>query len=208
METPSGLYVECPNCGRVPHRVIRGRISSGEEIVLDGVVKCLRCGFTRRETYRERALRTVPLIVSYKKSSERTSLELSPSEVVRVGDRFDVEQGKVEVTSIEVEGRRVVEAVAQGIGAVWSKLVDRVEVKFSINKGRKTLSYSLEVPPDEEFEVGALLKFGKERCVIHRLKTTRGLLKKGRATASEIRRVYCKGIRSRRPSRGSRRPRR
>ncbi len=207
MGTPAALYMECPSCGRSPHRVIRGRISKGKDIVLEGVVRCLRCGYTRRETYREGAVREVPLIVSHRESSERTTLALSPEETVNVRDRFDIEGGMVEVTAIEVEGRRPTQALAKEIDTLWSKRVDRVEVKFSLNKGRKTLSYSLEVPPDEEFEVGSLVDLGRERGVIHRLKTSRGLLKEGRAAAEEIKRVYCKGVRPQWRRRRSRRSR-
>ncbi len=175
---------------------------------MEGVVRCLRCGYTRRETYREWTPIGVPLILSHQETSERTILEISPKETVRVGDRFDLEVGTAEITAIEVKGRRVDETLAEEIDVLWSKRVDRVDVKFSLNKGGRTLSYSQEVPSDEEFEVGSLLELGKERCVIDRMKTKRGLVKEGRATADEIRRVYCKVIRSGRPGSGRGRSRR
>ncbi|MFQ5838003.1 MAG: HVO_0476 family zinc finger protein [Thermoplasmata archaeon] len=208
MEPPSALYLECPSCGRAPHRVVRGRISRGKQIVLEATVRCLRCGFTRRETYREWAAQKVPLIVSHGDSSRRTELEVFPKEVVRVGDRHLVGDLMVEVTSIEAGGKRMREAPAEEIDALWSKRVDRVQVKFSLSKGRRTISYSMEVLPDEEFEIGDLVEFGRDRGVIHRIRTTHGLLKEGAARAEEIRRVYCKGLRGPRSGRWARRPKR
>jgi uncharacterized Zn finger protein len=208
MEPPTALYLECPRCGRAPHRVVRGRISKGKEIVLEGVVRCLKCGFTRKETYREWVARAVPLIVSHRGSSRRSALEVFPREVVRVGDRFELDGIRVEITSIEAGGRRVEEAPAEEIDTLWSKRVDRVQVKFSLSKGRRTISYSLDALPDEEFQVGDVVELGKEKGVIHRIKSTRGLLREGAARAEEIRRVYCKSLRGPRHRRNNRRPRR
>lgn len=197
MDAPSALFLECPNCGRTPHRVIRGRLSRGREIVVEGVVRCTTCGFTRRETYRELRPLDVRLIISQGENSERSSLELSSKELVRVGDRFDMPGGQVEVTAIEVEDRRVTQAAAEEVGVLWSKRVDRVPVKFSVNKGRKTLAFTLHVPPDEEFEVGELVELGGERAVIHRIKRIHGVLLQGAARAEDIQRVYCKAVRGR-----------
>ncbi len=207
MEAPSALHLTCPNCGTTPHRVIRGRVSRGREIVFEGVVRCVQCGYTRRETHREWTAIAVPLIVSDQEASHRTELALSPKETVRVGDRFPTERGLVEVTAIEVGEQRPLEGRVEDVDALWSKRVDRVEVKVSLNKGRKTLSYTLEVPPDEEFTVGDLLELGRDQAVIHRMKTERGLLRRGSARAEEIRRAYCRAVR-RRSKRGTGRSRR
>lgn len=208
MEPPSAIYLECPSCGRAPHRVIRGRLSRRREIVLEGLVRCLRCGYTRRETYREWAPRELPIIVSYKGSAHRARVEIMPPELVRVGDRMEVEGNRVEITAIESKGRRLEEAPASEVDVLWSKRVDRVPVKFSLNKGRETLSFTLEALPDEEFEVGEVVDLGRERGVIHRLKTKRGLLREGAARAEEITRVYCKAVRLPRRERRPRGPRR
>ncbi len=184
--------------------MVRGRVSRRKEIILEGIFRCLQCGFTRQETYRESMAREVPAIVSDGETSSRTEVELYPGEVVRVGDRLEARGSTVEVTGIEVGGSRVEDAPAEIIETLWSKVVDRVRVKVSLNKGGRTKTYSLDVAPDEEFEVGTILELGKERGVIHRLKTERGILRDGTATAEEIRRVYCKAVRRHRsgPRRG------
>ncbi len=206
MEPPSALYLECPTCGRTPHRVIRGRISKRKEIVLEGVFRCLRCGFTRQETYREWLALEVPMIVSDRETSFQTTLELNPGEIVAVGNRFESEGRVIEVTGIEARGARVPEAVAEDVETLWSKRVDRVQVKFSLNKGGKTLTSSLDVPPDEEFEVGMVVELGRDTGVIHRMKTNKGVLKHGAARAEELRRVYCRAMRKRRSGPRRRRP--
>lgn len=208
MEPPAALYLECPTCGRTPHRIVRGRFSRGKELVLDGVVRCLQCGFTRHETYREGVAREVPFVISDGAESVREIVELLPEEAIRVGERLETSGGTVEVTAIEVEGRRVDEAPVQAIDTVWSKRVGRIPVKFSLNKGSKTLTFTLEVPPEEEFAVGDLVTFGREQGVIHRLKTAAGVVRTGASRADQIRRGYCRAIRhTRSGGRGGRRGR-
>lgn len=197
MEAPSALHLPCPNCGTTPHRVVRGHLSRGREIVFEGVVRCVRCGYTRRETHREWAHVAVPLIVSEQEASHRTELDLPPKEVVHVGDRFPTERGLVEITAVEAGDRRPREGRVEEVDALWSKLVDQAEVKVSLNKGRKTLAHTLEVPPDEEFAVGDLLDLGRDQGVIHQIKTERGTLRRGSARAEDIRRVYCRTVRRR-----------
>ncbi len=206
MEPPSALYMECPTCGRTPHRVIRGRISKRKEFVLQGVFRCLRCGFTRHETYREGLVLEVPMIVSDGGDSWRSTLELKPGETIEVGDSFEAEGATVKVTGIEAKGGRVGTAAPEDIETLWVKKADKVLVKFSLSKGGRTLNFSREVPADEEFEVGTIVELGKDRGVIHRVKTDRTVLREGAARADEIRRVYCKAMRHGRhePERGGR----
>lgn len=195
MEPPSALHLECPTCGRAPHRVLRGRLSQGQEVVLEGVFRCLRCGQTRSETYREWAPLRLPLIVSEGEASRRMSVDLLPDEEIRVGDALEVAEGEVQVTAIEVGEKRVREARAAEITALWSKRADRTRVKFSLNKGRRTVAYEVEALPEEEFEVGDLVRLGRDRGVIHRIRTDRGLVREGAVPARAIVRVYCKEVR-------------
>lgn len=205
MEPPSALYLECPNCGRAPHRVIRGRLSRGQEIVLEGTFRCLRCGDTRRETHREWAPLRLPLVVSDGSTSRRVKVSLFPGEEIRIGDPLGVEGRTIRVTAIETGERRVEAAKAEAIATLWGKTVDRQTVKFSLNKGRKTLSYEVPALPEEEFEVGDLVRLGRDRGVIHRIRTERGVVRDGVAQAQDIVRVYCKEVRRPRPRRRPRR---
>ncbi|MFQ5552894.1 MAG: HVO_0476 family zinc finger protein [Thermoplasmata archaeon] len=206
MEPPSALHLECPNCGRTPHRVLRGRLSPGRELVLEGVFRCLRCGDTRRETYREWAPVRVPLVVSDGSASRREEVELFPGEEVRVGDTLEAEGGQVRITAIEAGAKRVREAPAETIMTIWSQRVDRLTVKFSLNKGRRTVPFEVPALPEEEFEIGDLVRLGRDQGVIHRIKTPRGTIRDGVVPARDIVRVYCQTVRRprthRRPRRG------
>lgn len=175
--------------------MIRGRVSKKKEFVLEGVFRCLQCGFTRQETYREGLVLEVPMIVSDRGDSRRSAVELPPGEALKVGDHFETEGATVEVTGIESKGGRVTTAVPEDIETLWVKKADTVRVKFSLSKGNRTLTFAREVPADEEFEVGSVVELGRDRGVIHRVKTDRALLREGVARAEEIRRVYCKAMR-------------
>lgn len=175
--------------------MIRGRISKKKEFVLQGVFRCLHCGFTRQETYREGLVLEVPMIVSERGDSWRSTVDLHPGEAVKVGDRFEAAGATVEVTGIEAKGARVRTSAPEDIETLWVKKADKVVVKFSLSKGGRTLNFSREVPADEEFEVGAVVELGKDRGVIHRVKTDGAVLREGVARAESIRRVYCKAMR-------------
>lgn len=205
MEPPSGLTLECPTCGRGPHRVLHGRLSRGPEMVLEGTVRCLQCGFTRKETHREWAPRPVPIVVSQGATSRKAEVELYPGEVLRKGDTLEVEGGTVEVTAIETRARRVEEAPAEAIDTLWGRQAGRALVKVSLNRGGRTRAYEVEADPLEEFGVGDIVDLGRERGVVHRIKTTRRLLREGRAPAVSIVRVYCRPLRQPRSARRGRR---
>lgn len=195
MDPPSALTLECPNCGRTSHRVLKGRLSSGEQLVLEGTVRCLQCGYTRKETYREWAPLSVPVVVSRREVSRKGEVELFPQEVIRTGDPLEVEGERVVVTAIERGDRRVEEAIAEAIDTLWTRRVEGTKVKFSLNRGQRTLSFEKETTPEEEFGVGDLVELGRHRGVVHRIKTSQGLVREGRVPAKSIVRVYCKPLR-------------
>ncbi len=194
MEPPSALHLECPNCGRAPHRVLRGRLSQGEKLVLEGVFRCLRCGHTRRDTHREWAPVQVPLVISDGDASRKVEVDLFPDEEVRVGDSLEAKGRLVRITAIEVGERRVPNAPVETITTLWSQRADRVTVKFSLNRGRRTIPYELRALSDEEFQIGDLVRLGREQAVIRRINTHRGTLRDGVVPARDIVRVYCYAV--------------
>ena len=205
MEPPSALHLEGPNCGRAPHRVLRGRLSRGEELVLEGVFRCLNCGLTRQETYREWAPLSVPLVVSDGAASRRLAVDLFPGEEVRVGDSLEAAGSLVRITAIEAGDKRVQAAPVETVNTLWSRQIDRLTVKFSLNKGRRTIPYEMTALPEEEFEVGDLVRLGRDRAVIHRINTSRGTVREGVVPARDIVRIYCQTVRRRGPHRPGRR---
>ena len=167
MAAPSALVLVCEECGEVPHRVLSGRVTGKDALVFQGTVKCSSCGRVTSVTYREDRPLAVPVVLSDRQLSERRTIEFAPEEVVAVGDRLDHEGHRIEVTSIEVGERRVESAAAKDVRRLWAKRMDRVVVKFSVNKGNRTVSHEFEAAPDEEFEIGDIVDLGRERAVIH-----------------------------------------
>jgi len=194
---PSALILRCDTCGDVPHRVLRGRVGGKDEIVFEGVVRCSKCGTVRSVVTREPRPIAIPLIVSWLESSERTSMEFSPEERIDVGQELDLGDSRLQVTAIEVAGRRVPGALAKEVSTLWAKRTDRVRVKFSVNKGNRTVPHEVLAAPDEEFEVGEIVDLGKDRAVVHHIRTRYRTLREGRVRADEIVRMYGRVVRER-----------
>ena len=198
MAAPSALVLKCANCGEVvPHRVLRGKIGGKDEIVFEGVVKCSNCGIVSNVVTREPKPIQIPLVVSWLEKSEKTSLEFSPDEDVTVGEELDLGDSRIEITAIESGGRRVPGAKAKEAATLWAKRIDQVRVKFSVNKGNRTVPHEVLAAPDEEFEVGEIVDLGKERAVVHHVRTRLRTVTRGRVRADEIVRMYGRVVRER-----------
>ena len=198
MAAPSALVLKCAHCGEVaPHRVLRGKIGGKGEIVFEGVVRCSKCDSVSNVVSREPKPISVPIILSWLDRSEKTSLEFSPDEDVRVGQELDLGDTRISITAIEAAGRRVHAAKAKASDTVWAKRIDRVRVKFSVNKGNRTVPHEVLAAPDEEFEIGEIVDLGKGRAVVHHIRTPLRTLRQGRVRADEIVRMYGRVVRER-----------
>ena len=198
MAAPSALVLKCSHCGEVvPHRVLRGKIGGKDEIVFEGVVRCSACDTVSNVVTREPKPITVALVLSWLEQSEKTSLEFAPDEDVTVGEELDLGDGRIRVTAIESAGRRVTGASAKEIGTIWAKRIDQVRVKFSVNKGNRTVPHEVLAAPDEEFEVGEIVDLGRDRAVVHHIRTRQRTVRFGRVRADEIVRMYGRVVRER-----------
>ncbi len=198
MAAPSALVVKCGACGQLaPHRVLRGKIAGKDEIVFEGVVKCSNCGAVSNVVTREPKPIEVPVVVSWLERSEKTSLEFSPDEDVAVDQELDLGDTRIAITAIESGGRRVDGAKAKEVATIWAKRIDQVRVKFSVNKGNRTVPHEVLAAPDEEFEVGEIVDLGKDRAVVHHIRTRLRTIRMGRVRADEIVRMYGRVVRER-----------
>lgn len=198
MELPGSYYLECPGCGKETlHKILKGEVGTkGEEVTIDGVIKCQDCGNTRHKTIRENSAIDIPVIVSWKDASYKEDLSLYPEEWIHKGDDLLIDGIRVKVTSIELEGnKRVKSAKADDIVTIWTIEHEKELVKVSIHKGRNSVSKTLEAAPEEEFFIGDRLDIGKYDTVIHRINTTEGTIDRGKAKAEDITRIYTKMIR-------------
>ncbi len=198
MSAPSALVLKCESCGKeVPHRVLRGRVAGKDEIVFEGVVKCSACGAVRNIVTREPKPIEVPLIVSWMARSSRQAVEMDPEEVVAVGEELPLADGRARITAVESKGRRVTKAKASEVDTIWATRADKVWVSFSVNMGNRTVARRVLAAPDEEFLVGDIVDLGRERALVHRIRTAHRTLSAGSATADEIVRVYGRIVRER-----------
>src|SRR2546428_8958234 len=101
MAAPSALVLTCGLCGSVaPHRVLRGKIGGGGEIVFEGVVKCSACGFVSSVVTRGPKPIEVPLGGAWLGKSGKTALGVSPEEGVHGGEALDLRDSRLSITAI------------------------------------------------------------------------------------------------------------
>jgi len=194
MTVPNAIYVECPFCQeRTIHEVLRGKMGK-KRTVMEGTVKCRECGQTHSAVIRQEKPVELPVIVSDQGHSRKEILEADPDEVFEVNEEMYVNDTYVMVTSIESGGKRVDRAPADEIDTLWTKRYDRIRVKVSVNKGRKTVPAELSAMPDEEFFVGDIIPAGRGQAVIHQIKTRSGMVRNGSAEAREIIRIYARAM--------------
>ena len=107
--------------------------------------------------------------------------------------------GEILLKSAEqVGGVTVVVTEVPGVeGNLMRQLIDQVRVKFSVNKGNRTVPHEVLAAPDEEFEVGEIVDLGKDRAVVHHIRTRIRTVHDGRVRADEIVRMYGRIVRER-----------
>jgi uncharacterized Zn finger protein len=196
MAIPNSLYLDCPSCGeKTLHEVLKGRISKGGD-VLETTVRCQECQQVHGAVVREPKSVKLPIILSDMGKTSKLDFEFGEDELLAVGDELFVGDTNVVVTAIEKGERRVSQAPAKEIKAVWAKRFDKVRVKISVNKTSRTLAAELTALPDEEFFVGDILNVGRDDVVIHYIKTREGMVRHGGVPAREIVRIYAKSART------------
>lgn len=201
MKVPNSYYLECSVCGEETlHEILKGELGTkGEEVTIDGIVKCEECGTTEHRTIREKKAIDVPIVVSWKDESNKDKISLYPDEWIHKGDELILGDSTVKVTSISQEKEdgiaRTDSSKVEDIKSIWAKKHDKVRVKVTVHKGRSSSSEILEVVPDEEFYVNDMLEFDKDEAVIHRILTHDGMEKDGKVKAEDIKRIYAKRIR-------------
>lgn len=190
MSAPSAMIAICNNCGETLHRVLKGKTSGRREMIFEGVVKCQRCGRVRTIAVREPRPLNVPLILSWMEESQRKEIELERQATISLGEIMDFEGGKIEITAIESEAKRVSSSEAARVTALWAKKVDKVRIKITIAKGNRLRSKEIFVEPEKEFQVEDELWLDTERNIIEKIKVQQRTMYRGSALASDIKRIY------------------
>lgn len=192
------------------HAVLRGKMGTrGEEATLDATVECTQCGRVHHALVKQAKEVEVPVVVSHGGQSRRTRVSLPGDEELSLGEALIVEGRNCKLTGIESkEGRRVDDAAVKDVMTLWVKEFEEIAVGFAINLGHKTITKILPSPPEREFTVGEEHVFGRLRVTVHAIKTEERLIKRGSAEAGEIVRVFAQptplGTKAHRPDKKSR----
>ncbi|QSZ66751.1 hypothetical protein RJ40_04205 [Methanofollis aquaemaris] len=185
------ITVVCPQCeDETDHEVLK-------EAPGDLLVRCTVCGSIYHIPVPKERLINVKAIVSMEKESLVGSVELLEDDVVSLWDNLVAECGdeaiSVEVSSIEVGDRRVKQAKASEISALWTRVIEEVIVKASIHHGAKTIPLYQQCDGEEVFAVDEVYTFGDVRFRISHIKMRTGQLlrKEGwKTVAKKIKRIY------------------
>ena len=195
------LYLYCDTCDdETPHRILKGSIGTGKNEGFDGTVQCQECNLIHQTRIEVEKTVDVPTIISTGSSSEKTSIEFYPREFVRVSDEILWDDHNLLITSIEKRDKRVKGCEASEITTLWVKIFDSIDLNVSIVEGPNTKSEKINAAPEEEFEVGDLLEFGRTKVVITKIKVTqRTIYREGKPVeARDIKRIYTKRVDERR----------
>jgi len=191
-EVPDEVYFECPDCDDTTvHDVLKGKMGKDS---MDATIRCQDCGLIRTTNIRFPSQIEAAIVINSGSSATRSSIVLEDDDLLKVGDEFTMDAGNlVKITSLELpEGKRVKTARATEIVTIWAIEFDVIDVKVSINDGRRTHSKVIPSSPDEEFTVGSILSFDDMDCLIHSIKVTGKMIRRGSAEARNITRIYGK----------------
>jgi uncharacterized Zn finger protein len=193
------LVVYCESCDEeTPHRVIRGELHAEAHSGFEGSVQCQRCSTVHHASIPSERPLTIPLVLSEGERSRNASLTISPLEEIGVGDEMVVGENNVVFTAVISGGKKVRRAKGKDVAVLHAKVFDTVTVRVSISRGPTTRSETMHVPPDEEFQVGDILEFGRMKVVADRILADSMVQREGiPVKARDIKRIYGKIVRER-----------
>lgn len=182
----------CPTCNEdTEHEILKESSNL--------LVRCLNCGSIHNVSKEPepREIR-VKAIISIERDSMKGTIELTEDERISVGDLLvaETEDGEslgVEVSSIEIDDKRVGNAQASDIGTIWARVVDRVILKVSYHDGRSTIPLYVEYGGEDDIIIGETYRSGQYRYKVTHIKLRNGAMmrKEGwKAYARKIKRVY------------------
>jgi uncharacterized Zn finger protein len=194
MDVPSALYLNCERCGERLHRVIKGKFNAKNK-AFEGVVKCIDCGMTYHTVLRGEKTKKIRVILSWMDKSQRKEIELNEDEVLQVNEEMFIDEHRGMITAIESRDKRLNEAKVKDIDTIWAKMFDKVQVNISVSKGGKTHPRKIFAVPEEEFHINDFMNIGREKIVIHRIKSKERIVREGMVLAKDVVRIYGKFIR-------------
>ena len=186
----------CPVCGSDDAIVLKNKVTHAKsKDIRDLLLKCGECGSVYKERLTQEKPRPFRLIISEHENTHKTQIDLFPDETLRVGDYLMSEFGKVKVTALETEERRVEKATVSDVKTIWASS-EEIPARFgvSIDLHGKVASFKVETERDFKVAVEDIIKIDKYIARVHVIKTEERKTTKGYAKANVIKRVYAKPV--------------
>lgn len=188
--------MECPICGSVDIEILNSKQNESKKKVMEEyLLKCFDCGHVFKDVVSAKKPKMYRIIISERNKSHKTSIELSPSDELKVGDILLSDVGQVEVSSIEVDDTRVKNSIVEDIDTIWATSVEiPARIGFSVDLHGEVDSYKLDLERDFEIAPGDIVKIENHIVKVHVIKTNDRKLTSGFAKAGIIKRVYSKPV--------------
>ncbi|WP_337956472.1 HVO_0476 family zinc finger protein [Methanobrevibacter woesei] len=188
--------MECPICGSDDVEILNSKQkSTKKKFTEELLLRCNDCQHVFRDTFSAKKPKPYRIIISEQDQSIKSTIDLSPSDELEVGDVLISELGQVEVTSIETNAKRVKKALIEDIKTIWASSVEiPARIGFSVDLHGKVDSYKLDLDRDFEIATEDIVKIDNRIVKIHVIKTNERKTTSGFAKASVIKRVYSKPI--------------
>lgn len=186
--------MDCPICGSDEIEILNSKDkSSKNNFTEEYLLKCQECNHVFKDSVSAKKPKPYRIIISEMENSIKTTIDLSPSDKLEVGDILLSDLGQVEVTSIEIEGKRVNKADIEDIITIWASSIEiPARIGFSVDLHGKVDSYKLDLDRDFEIATEDIVKIDKHIVKIHVIKTDERKITSGYARANVIKRVYSK----------------
>jgi uncharacterized Zn finger protein len=188
--------MDCPICGSDDIEIINSKQkTTKKKLTEEYLLKCEECGHVYRNVISLKKPRPYRLIISEQDKSHKTSIDLSPSDELAVGDVLLSELGQVEVTGIEIKDKRVKKSKLEDVDTIWASSVEiPARIGFSVDLHGEVDSYKLDLERDFEIAPGDVIKIDNHIVKVHVIKTQERKLTSGFAKAGVIKRVYSKPV--------------
>ena len=188
--------MDCPICGSDDIELINSKQkTTKKKLTEEYLLRCVDCGHVYRNIISLKKPRPYRLIISEQDKSHKTTIDLSPSDELKIGDVLLTELGQVEVTGIEVGDKRVGKSGLENVDTIWASSVEiPARIGFSVDLHGEVDSYKLDLERDFEIAPGDVVKIDNHIVKVHVIKTQERKLTSGFAKAAVIKRVYSKPV--------------
>jgi uncharacterized Zn finger protein len=188
--------MDCPICGCDDIEIINSKQKvTKKKLTEEYLLKCEDCGHVFRDVISLKKPRPYRIIISEQDKSHKTTIDLSPSEELEIGDVLLTELGQAEVTGIEVGDKRVSKSKLEDVDTIWASSVEiPARIGFSVDLHGEVDSYKLDLERDFEIAPGDVVKIENHVVKVHVIKTQERKLTSGFAKAGVIKRVYSKPV--------------